>query len=174
MSINLSLSLSLSRSLARSLAPPKAWPIPLSSTCNPQATQLAIHRQLVISILTSSLTFSPLSRGPEHQTLLPTPIILNPDPRTYPFSRPFGARRFSPVWGLPSAVKKTNTRHTPLYGQLVRDGQTSPHRPRLVVSRSTCPPPSRGLSKTVDESLSSLLGTVFFAYTPATKLKTFC
>jgi hypothetical protein len=23
---------------------------------------------------------------------------------------------------------------------LVRDGQTSPHRPRLVVSRSTCPP----------------------------------
>jgi hypothetical protein len=22
----------------------------------------------------------------------------------------------------------------------VRDGQTSPHRPRLVVSRSTCPP----------------------------------
>ena len=25
---------------------------------------------------------------------------------------------------------------------LVRDGQTSPHRPRLVVSRSTCPPPS--------------------------------
>ena len=26
---------------------------------------------------------------------------------------------------------------------LVRDGQTSPHRPRLVVSRSTCPPPSQ-------------------------------
>jgi len=26
---------------------------------------------------------------------------------------------------------------------LVRDGQTSPHRPRLVVSRSTCPPLSR-------------------------------
>jgi len=24
----------------------------------------------------------------------------------------------------------------------VRDGQTSPHRPRLVVSRSTCPPVS--------------------------------
>ena len=24
---------------------------------------------------------------------------------------------------------------------LVRDGHTSPHRPRLVVSRSTCPPP---------------------------------
>jgi hypothetical protein len=24
----------------------------------------------------------------------------------------------------------------------VRDGQTSPHRPRIVVSRSTCPPPS--------------------------------
>jgi hypothetical protein len=28
---------------------------------------------------------------------------------------------------------------------LVRDGQTSPHRPRLVVSRSTCPPLSPSL-----------------------------
>ena len=26
------------------------------------------------------------------------------------------------------------------YSSLVRDGQTSPHSPRLVVSRSTCPP----------------------------------
>jgi hypothetical protein len=26
------------------------------------------------------------------------------------------------------------------FRSLVRDGQTSPHRPRLVVSRSTCPP----------------------------------
>jgi hypothetical protein len=33
---------------------------------------------------------------------------------------------------------RLNTGHPPR--SLLRDGQTSPHRPRLVVSRSTCPP----------------------------------
>jgi hypothetical protein len=37
----------------------------------------------------------------------------------------------------PALCCSNSNKHTAL---LVRDGQTRPHRPRLVVSRSTCPP----------------------------------
>jgi hypothetical protein len=40
----------------------------------------------------------------------------------------------------PSAPPPSFTQSTYPPRSLVRDGQTSPHRPRLVVSRSTCPP----------------------------------
>ena len=42
----------------------------------------------------------------------------------------------------PSAPPPSFTQSTYPPCSLVRDGQTSPHRPRLVVSCSTCPPPS--------------------------------
>ena len=48
---------------------------------------------------------------------------------------------------------------------LVRDGQTSPHRPRLVVSRSTCPPlssPSRANSFVIGPAvIKHTLGSIF-------------
>ena len=44
---------------------------------------------------------------------------------------------------------------------LVRDGQTSPHRPRLVVSRSTCPPPS-----SPPHANSFVLGPAVIKHTP--------
>jgi hypothetical protein len=37
-------------------------------------------------------------------------------------------------------VREPATTDWRLFRQVVRDGQPSPHRPRLVVSRSTCPP----------------------------------
>jgi len=40
----------------------------------------------------------------------------------------------------PSAPLLLLSHNLPIPRSLVRDGQTSPHRPRLVVSRSTCPP----------------------------------
>ena len=48
-------------------------------------------------------------------------------------SRPTG----DPPNRQPATVGEEERGMTP---SLVRDGQTSPHRPRLVVSRSTCPP----------------------------------
>jgi hypothetical protein len=53
-------------------------------------------------------------------------------------------------------ITKSHEQHCPSFTQspspprsLVRDGQTSPHSPRLVVSRSTCPPLSTLLSHTI-------------------------
>jgi len=48
------------------------------------------------------------------------------------------ARSFS---RSPSPLPHSFTQYPSPPSSLVRDGQTSPHRPRLVVSRSTCPPP---------------------------------
>jgi len=53
-------------------------------------------------------------------------------------SRPVLPRQLWRVVGWISTPSFTQSPSPPR--SLVRDGQTSPHRPRLVVSRSTCPP----------------------------------
>ena len=50
--------------------------------------------------------------------------------------------RFAMAWPWRIFEPQTDCRTRQRPWTLVRDGQTSPHRPRLVVSRSTCPPPS--------------------------------
>ena len=48
----------------------------------------------------------------------------------------------SPSARSPSSPPPSFTQSPSPPRSLVRDGQTRPHRPRLVASRSTCPPPS--------------------------------
>ena len=59
--------------------------------------------------------------------ILPVAEGQSPPQCTLPLALPF--------FSLPSFTQSPSPPRS-----LVRDGQTSPHRPRLVVSRSTCPP----------------------------------
>jgi len=110
-------------------------------------------------------TRSPSSRHPlfTHYPFPPRSLVCGGQPSPHKPRLVVSHRTCPPLSSSPHAhsfvigpaVINTHTIHPPSFTQspypprsLVRDGQTHPHRPRLVVSHSTCPPLSSPPTRT--------------------------